>query len=285
MNKIRRFFAGLLALIMPLAGGCARANPTEGQIGFEMHVIDVGKADCILIKCDGEYMLVDTGLKDSEDAIRAYLNEQNVTAFKYVVATHPDKDHIGGMPWILSDYEVGTALICPLAVDSKPYMRMTAALSAEGTNTAYPKAGDEFQLGGASITVMSPTDKLIETDDENECSIVMMVQYGERRFLLMGDAQAMAEEALIKSEYDLNADVIKVGHHGSDQSTSPIFLSIVKPEYAAISCGYSDKDDYPADSTLETLNNAGVKVLRTDNDGTIVFASDGQSLSVSVEGK
>ena len=97
MNRIRKFFAGLLALIMPLAGGCARANQSDGQTGFEMHVIDVGKADCILIKCDGEYMLVDTGLKDSEDAIRAYLKAQNVTEFNYVVATHPDKDHIGGM--------------------------------------------------------------------------------------------------------------------------------------------------------------------------------------------
>ena len=100
MNRIRKFFAGLLALIMPLAGGCARANQSDSQTGFEMHVIDVGKADCILIKCDGEYMLVDTGLKDSEDAIRAYLKAQNVTEFNYVVATHPDKDHIGGMPWI-----------------------------------------------------------------------------------------------------------------------------------------------------------------------------------------
>ena len=285
MNRIRKFFAGLLALIMPLAGGCARANQSDSQTGFEMHVIDVGKADCILIKCDGEYMLVDTGLKDSEDAIRAYLKAQNVAEFNYVVATHPDKDHIGGMPWILSDYKVGQALVCPLEEDSKPYMRMMAALSAEGTNTAYPKAGDEFTLGGASITVMSPTDALVATEDENECSIVMMVQYGEKRFLLMGDAQEMAEEWLIKSDYNLNADVIKVGHHGSDKSTSPIFLNMVKPEYAAISCGYSDKDDYPADGTIETLGSAGVKVLRTDEDGTIVFRSDGQSIEVSTAGK
>lgn len=279
-RRLKGLLAGLIALIMPMTGGCAAANTDSAQAGFEMHLIDVGKADCILIKCDGEYMLVDTGLKDSEDAVRAYLSAQGVSAFKYVVATHPDKDHIGGMPWVISDYNVDTALVCPLEEDSKPYMRMMAALSAEGTPIEYPKAGDEYALGGAQISILSPTDELLDTDDENECSIVMLITYGGRRFLLMGDAQELAEAWLIKSGYDLSADVLKVGHHGSDKSTSPIFLAMVKPTYAAISCGYSDKDDYPSDSTLAVLQAAGATVLRTDVDGTIVFACDGENIAV-----
>lgn len=280
---LKRIFSLICALLAALMPFCAGAQ-SDAASGFELHVIDVGKADCLLIKCDGEFMLVDTGYVDSEETIRAYLSEQGVTRLEYLVATHPDKDHIGGMPWVLAEYDIGAALVCPLEEDSKPYMRMKAALSAEGTNAVYPTAGYAFTLGGASITVLSPTDDLLTTNDENECSIVLLVEYGSTRCLLMGDAQSKAEEALIKSDCDLTADVLKVGHHGSDQSTSPIFLSAVSPTYAAISCGYSDDDNYPDNDTLDTLEHAGVTVLRTDADGTIIFQSDGASVTARALG-
>ncbi len=280
LKRLFSIICALLTALMPMGAGAQSDNAS----GFELHVIDVGKADCLLIKCDGENMLIDTGYADSEDTIRAYLSEQGVTRLEYLVATHQDKDHIGGMPWVLAEYEIGTALICPLEEDSKPYMRMKAALSAEGTNAVYPTAGYTFTLGGANITVLSPNDDLLSTNDENECSIVLMVEYGSTRFLLMGDAQSKAEESLIKSDYDLTADVLKVGHHGSDQSTSPIFLSAVKPTYAAISCGYSDEDNYPAGDTLDALESAGVDILRTDADGTIIFTSDGASITARALG-
>ena len=275
-----RMITALIVALMLLLTGCAGADaPVAAEQGFELHVIDVGKADCLLIKSDGLYMLVDTGETDDEDTIRAYLAAQGVSRLEYLVATHPDKDHIGGMPWVLASYGVGQAWICPLPEDSKPYLRMTAALSAEGTEVLRPMAGYEAALGGARIEVLSPTEELLSTQDENECSIVLRISYGSTRFLLMGDAQAQAESWLLASGCELSADVLKVGHHGSDQSTSPALVAAVAPRWAAISCGYSDEDSYPDNDTLETLAAADVAVLRTDADGTIVFASDGVSVS------
>ena len=137
-----RMITALIVALMLLLTGCAGADaPVAAEQGFELHVIDVGKADCLLIKSDGLYMLVDTGETDDEDAIRAYLAAQGVSRLEYLVATHPDKDHIGGMPWVLASYGVGQAWICPLPEDSKPYLRMTAALSAEGTEVLCVQAG------------------------------------------------------------------------------------------------------------------------------------------------
>lgn len=281
---MKKLLALIIALILLLTG-CAAAGTSEpAATGFELHVINVGKADSLLIKCDGLYMLVDTGEAEDEAVIREYLAAQGVNRLKYLVATHPDKDHIGGMPWVLETYDVGEAWICPLSEDSKPYMRMTAALSAEGTQVAYPQAGDTAALGGAQIEVLSPTAALLSTDDENECSLVLRITYGSTRFLLMADAQAQAESWLLKSGYDLSADVLKVGHHGSDQSTSPALVAAVAPLWAAISCGYSDDDNYPDKDTLQTLERAGVTVLRTDADGTIVFSSDGAEVICRVLG-
>lgn len=280
MRVIKRLMAFIMALLMLIASGCAAAEaPGTGQSGFELHVINVGKADCLLIKSDGLYMMVDTGEVDDENVISDYLAQLGVTRLEYLVATHPDKDHIGGMPWVLRDMDVGQAWVCPLPEESKPYMRMTAALSAEGTPTVYPMAGDAAALGGASIEVLSPTNELLATDDENECSIVLRVTYGDTRFLLMADAQEKAEASLLASGRDLHADVIKVGHHGSDQSTSPLLLSAVGARWAAISCGYSDDDNYPDKDTLRSLEAAGVTTMRTDKDGTIVFSSDGKDIT------
>jgi competence protein ComEC len=283
---MKRLLAALIALMLMLtAAACAAADaPATTERGFELHVINVGKADCLLIKSDGLWMMVDTGDAEDEQVIRDYMNSLGVTKLEYLVATHPDKDHIGGMPWVLTECNVAEAWICPLPEDSKPYMRMTAALSAEGTPTAHPKAGDTAALGGASIEVLSPTDALLATGDENECSIVLMISYGSSRFLLMGDAQEMAEQWLLASGYDLSADVIKVGHHGSNQSSSEEFIAAVQPNQAAISCGYSDEDNYPDSDTLDILSGAGAQILRTDADGTIVFRSDGETISCETLG-
>lgn len=285
---MKRLSALVIAFVMALVfTGCAAAEPemaAGAEAGFELHVINVGKADCLLIKSDGLYMMVDTGEADDEKVIREYLDGMGIDRLETLVATHPDKDHIGGVPWVVRQYEVGEAWLCPLEADGKPYLRMMAELTAEGTPILRPMAGHTARLGGASIEVYSPTDALLATESENECSIVLMVAYGDTRFLLMGDAQDDAEAWLLASGYELNADVLKVGHHGSKKATSPMLIAAVAPEYAAISCGYSEEGAYPSKKTLETLSAAGVRTLRTDIDGTIVFRSDGKEIALKCTG-
>lgn len=303
---LRRFAALCIALLMMLCAGCSGREPgptdapgsdasrspdatavaptaspaptaASGAQGFELHVLDVGKADCLLIKCDGLYMLVDTGEREDEQTIRDYLAAQGVTRLELLVATHPDKDHIGGMPWVLREYDVAQAWLCPLSRESDPYMSMMAALSAEGTPVTRPMAGATGTLGGATIEVLSPNDALLADGDKNECSLVLRISYGQTRFLLMADAQKDAEQYLLDSYDDLSADVLKVGHHGSDKATSRKLLRAVNARYAVIS-----GDDPDAD-TLARLAEQGAVVLRTDQDGTVVFRSDGESVSVSTE--
>lgn len=252
------------------------ATPAVAQ-GFELHVLDVGKADCLLIRCDGLYMLVDTGEREDEATIREYLAAQGVTRPELLVATHPDKDHIGGMPWILREYDVAQAWLCPLSRESDPYMSMMFALSAEGTPVERPMAGASRTLGGATIEVLSPGEELLADGDKNECSLVLRVTYGETRFLLMADAQKDAEQYLLDSGRELSADVLKVGHHGSDKATTRKLLRAVNASYAVIS------GDDPDGDTLDKLSEEGAAILRTDRDGTVVFRSDGASIDVRTE--
>ena len=256
------------------APSAAPAASAQAAQGFEMHVIDVGKADCILIKCDGRSMLVDTGEAINEPEIRAYLDEQGIIMLDLLVATHPDKDHIGGMPWVLDEYEVAQAWLCPLERDSEPYMLMMAALTASATPVERPMAGKTGALGGAQIEVLSPNAELLADGDKNECSLVMRITYGGTRFLLMADAQKDAEDYLLDSGYALDADVIKIGHHGSDKATKRKLLEAVRPAYALIS------GDDPDGDVLDKLAEAGIAVLRTDLDGSIVVRSDGQAISI-----
>ena len=282
-KKLRRVLCALLALTC-LCGPHAYAAAAEAAL--ELHVINVGKADCLLLKCDGLYMLIDTGLASDEARIAQYLAGQGVDRLEYLVATHPDKDHIGGVPWILERLSVGQVWECPLPDDGKAYLRMEAALQASGVEVIEPLRGYSATLGGARIDVLSPTEWLLATEDENECSIVLRVEYAGARLLLMGDAQAQAEALLLNSGLDLSADVLKVGHHGSDQSTGAAFLAAVNPRWALISCGYSDEDYYPANSTLARLSAAGCDVLRTDADGDItvrVIPGEGGAYELTAE--
>lgn len=263
--------------VTPSSGTAAPSTMQPTAQGFELHVLDVGKADCLLLACDGLYMLVDTGEKEDEQTIRDYLTAQGVTRLELLVATHPDKDHIGGMPWVLREYDVAQAWICPLSRESDPYMSMMVALSAEGTPVEHPMAGYAGSLGSATIEVLSPNDALLADGDKNECSLVLRVTYGQTRFLLMADAQKDAEQYLLDSGRDLSADVLKVGHHGSDKATTRKLLRAVNAEYAVISGNNPDSD------TLDKLSEEGAIVLRTDVDGTVVFRSDGESISVRTE--
>jgi len=247
---------------------------------FEVHFIDVGQGDSSLIICDGEAMLIDGGEASESSKIYAYLKSHGIEHLEYIVATHAHSDHVGGLSGALNYATVSTAL-CPVTeYDSKTFNSFVKYLGNQGVSITVPSAGDIFELGSSTVTVLGPVK---EYDEPNDTSIVLRVDYGNTSFLFTGDAERTAEADIIDSGANLSVTVLKVGHHGSDTSTSYPFLREVMPEYAVIQVGKDNSYGHPTEDTLSKLRDADVEVYRNDLQGTIVCSSDGEIVSFSTE--
>ena len=254
-------------------------TPIENST-FEVHFIDVGQGDCSLILCDGKAMLIDGGEASESSKVYAYLKKLGVNHLDYIVATHAHSDHIGGLSGALNYASVDTAL-CPVtSYDSKTFSSFTKYLSQQGVSITVPEPGDAFSLGSASVTILGPQKSY---EDTNDTSIVMKVVYEKTSFLFTGDAERTAEADILDTGYDLSATVLKVGHHGSDTSTSYPFLREIMPEYAVIQVGKGNSYGHPTEDTLSKLRDADVKVYRNDLQGTIICTSDGETVFFSTE--
>ena len=238
-----------------------------------VHYLDVGQGDCILAECDGEYMLIDAGDNDQGTKIQNYLSKQGVRKLKYAVGTHPDADHIGGLDVILYKFDCGTVMMPDMSKDTATYRDVVDTMKQKGYKNTVPEPGDSFKLGGAVCTVLGPSESY---EDANNNSIVLLVEHGENRFLFMEEEE---ESDILKSGADVEADVLKVGHHGSRSSSSKKFLEAVSPDYAVISCGEDNSYGHPHAETLNNLRAMGVKVFRSDEQGTIVAVSDGSKIT------
>lgn len=292
MRKRKKKSAGLFLLLamvlLSLAAGYflmeredppGRAQPGEGS-SFQVHFIDVGQADSALVICDGHYMLIDGGNAGDSDLVYAYLERHGAERLDYMVASHAHEDHIGGLSGALNYAKVGTAL-CPVTEhSSKVFENMVKYLEEQGKSLTVPAPGDRFSLGSAQVEILGPVK---EYDDTNDTSIVLRIDYGETSFLFTGDMETGAEEDLIQSGADLEATVLKVGHHGSDTSTSYQFLREVMPKYGVISVGEGNKYGHPSDEVLSRLRDAGTEVYRTDMQGHVIAESDGKTVTFRTE--
>lgn len=249
--------------------------PVNGSLS--VHFIDVGQADCALLECNGEYAMIDGGNTDDTELVTDYLAAQGVDRLSLVVGTHPHEDHIGGLPGVLKVYSADTVWTSAIPYYNGYINAFLQAARSYADELAYPKIGDTFMLGGAVITMIGP----VKTDyeDVNDVSLVLMVTYGNTRFLFTGDMEQIAETDLLDSGADVKADVLKVGHHGSYSSTSYRFLREVAPTYAVISAGGSNEYGHPHDSTVSKLKNADAIIYRTDQMYNIVATSDGTTIS------
>lgn len=254
----------------------------EGEL--EVHFVDVGNADCILVRQGEHNMLIDAGNPGDEDEIVDYLSRHGVTKFDLVIATHPHADHIGEMAMILERYPVEQFVMSFMPEGKEPttkvYLNMLEMLEQKDIPVDEAIPGQVYTLGTAQVQILAPIE---EDSDPNAMSVVTRLAFGERAFLFAGDAEAAVERQILTKGYNVQADVLKAGHHGSKTSTSDPFLRAVSPSYVAITCGKYNSYDHPHDETMQRLNEAGIPCYRADACGDIVFTTDGTSLTVKTE--
>ncbi len=256
--------------------------------GFEIHFLDVGQADSAIIICDGKVLMIDGGNTEDSGLVFSYLKDTlNVSHIDMMVSTHPHEDHVGGLSGALSACSVGEVFSPVLEYDSKPFNDFLRQVEKQGISLRVPKAGDTFPLGSAAMQFLTP----LRTDYpmENDRSLVVRVTYGKTSFLFMGDAELSAENDIVKAGrdllYELQSDLIKVGHHGWDTSTTLALLQAVKPQYAVISIGEKNSFYHPFLDVLDRLKAAKARIYRTDRDGHIVCFSDGETITFKKEKK
>lgn len=254
----------------------AGINTGTDPENLTVHFLDIGQGDCTVLTQGGHAMLIDAGDNDKGTAVQAYLNYLGIETLDYVILTHPDADHIGGADVVLYKFDCDTILMPDVEVDTRTYDDVIQAIKSRGYTATHPQAGDTCSFGDASFTVLSPSRSY---SDNNNNSIVIRLTHGENTFLFTGDAEEEAEIDILAQGLDVQADVLKVGHHGSSTSTSDEFLEAVSPACAVISCGEGNKYGHPHAETMNKLRMMGITVYRTDEQGTVTATSDGTSLT------
>lgn len=277
---------GVLAVMFAVGHGVRKPDIDENtpkvQVSgdFETHFIDVGQADAELVICGGETMLIDGGNAEDSNLIVSYLRDLDISHLDYIVCTHAHEDHVGGLSGALHECRVDNVLCSSQSYNSKAFNNFKRYSEEQGREIEIPEAGESFELGESYVEILGPTK---EYDDTNNKSIVMKVTYGDTSFLFTGDAEREAEQDMINAGYDLSADVLKVGHHGSDTSSSYTFLREIMPEYAVISCGRNNSYGHPHEEPLSRFRDVGAQILRTDECGHIVARSDGENITFETQ--
>ena len=279
----KRLFS-LLLLTALLLCGCSEAAPTPSAPpavsgdGLTVHFIDVGQADCALLECGGEYMLIDGGNREDGQLVVSYLEQQGVEELSAVVCSHAHEDHVGGLPAVLAVYPTAAVYAPTRTYSSNVFDDFLYYTDQQGLEVTLPVPGDAFSLGETQVTVLGPVKSYA---DPNDTSIVLRVEYGEASFLFTGDMETTAENDMLEYWDDASlfrADVLKVGHHGSNTSTGYRFLYEVDPDYGVISVGTDNSYGHPHEEPVSRMKDAGVTMLRTDELGHILASTDGQEI-------
>ncbi len=236
----------------------------------KIHFIDTGNSDAILIQEGPQGVLIDGADNDDEKTLPNYIQSQGIEKLIYVVATHPDADHIGGLDAVIQSIEVDHVLVSNGDAETKTYHDFIQALMDKGLSPSVPLVHSTFLFGKGSFEVLSAANE----KDPNERSIVLLYTHGEDKVLLMGDAGQEIEKTIQCGKVDL----IKLGHHGSSSSSHRDFLQQVAPEAAVLTVGRGNKYGHPHRETMETLEQLQIPVYRTDEGGTLLFESTGKGI-------
>lgn len=295
MRRKKKQISLLMALFLVIFGSIfyflepSQANPNiptptpetmqanqEIQDGEKLQIwfLDVGQADSILIQNGDANMLIDAGNNEDGKKLVSYFQSLGIESFQYVIGTHAHEDHIGGMDDIIDNFDIDTFYMPDAITTTATFESVLDSLEAKNIAFQTPSIDSIFKLGNATIDVL-----YVGTDDSdlNNTSIVLKLTYGNTSVLFMGDAEKEVETIIEKK--DISADVLKVGHHGSNTSSSKTFLEKVNPSYAIISVGTGNSYGHPSNTTIQNLENQNIQIYRTDENGTIIMTSDGTNIT------
>lgn len=254
-----RFISESLGTVVNWNGTTKTATINDSKV--KISFLDVGQADSILVESSsGKSMLIDAGNNADSDTVINYIKSEGISKIDILVATHPHEDHIGAMDEVIESFDIGKFYMPKVTTTTKNFEDLILAVKSKG----------EADIIAPDSTSYS---------DLNDYSAVIKLKCGNETFLLDGDAESISEQEMLNKGYNLNADVLKVGHHGSSSSTTSEFLKAVSPKYAVISVGKDNDYGHPTQQTLNKLSAANVQVFRTDDSGTIVALSDGNSIA------
>ena len=251
-------------------------SPEPVSQELTVHFIDVGQGDCTLITCGDETMLIDAGDNNQGTKIQNYLQHEGISKLKYVVCTHPDADHIGGMDVILYKFDCETIFMTDEEKDTATYRDVIDTIENKIYKKTLPVVGEQYRLGDAEFTIVAPSQM---REDSNNNSIALMLSHGNNTYLFTGDAEEDEESDIVKLDLPAGIDVYKTGHHGSKSSSSEELLNAITPKYAVISCGEGNKYGHPHAQTLNNFRMMGIQVFRTDEQGTIIASSNGEEIT------
>ena len=284
MNYFKKFlillFIIFIALVVKYYGDYSFSSDVEVNGKFIASFIDVGQGDSIFLEFpNGKNMLIDAGENYESETVQSFINSKGYFSLDYVVGTHPHTDHIGGLESIIRRYEIGEIYLPKVVHTSKTYENLLTTINELGYKVNSAISGMEIiNEKGLEVKILSPKNS--NYSELNNYSVVIKIVFGNTSFLFMGDAETVVEDEILD---EVNADVVKVGHHGSDTSSSRDFVESVGAKYAVIMSGVDNQYDLPSDEVVSRWENSGAKVYNTSVNGNIVMVSDGNNISVEVQ--
>ncbi len=245
----------------------------------EFHFIDVGQGDAVLIRTPSGDVLIDAGKNSSEEALDAYLKAQGVKAIEYAIFTHPHEDHIGGADMVINNYDIKNVILPNCPSTTKTYTNMLSAISKKNVTTKEAHSGDKYRVGELVLNILGPVRN--DYEEVNDHSIVILAEWGGTRVMLAGDAELEAENDILEKfgNSNINCNILKLGHHGSSSSSGEKWLKALDPDIGIICCGKDNEYGHPHSEIVERLSKHGIKSYRTDELGSLVFVSDGSTVS------
>lgn len=245
---------------------------------LKIHYIDVEQGDAIFIELPNNMtMLIDAGEANKGELVLNYIKNLGYKSINFLVGTHPHTDHIGGLATIINNLEIEKIYMPKALSTSKTYENLLTIINNKGLKVNTAKAGiNIYKDDNLNIDIIAPNSE--SYSNLNNYSVVIKINYLNKKFLFMGDAETLSENEI---STDVSADVVKVGHHGSDSSSGQTFVNKVKPKYAIIMVGEDNKYDHPYQMIIDRWKNIGATIYRTDINGNIIVTSDGNSIEVS----
>jgi len=250
---------------------------------LEVHFIDVGQADAILLEYSEDkedfHILIDSGDWNSHVAVN-YLEQMNVEKLDLLVGTHPHSDHIGQMDTIINELDVAEVWMSGDVTTTQVFERVLNAIDENNVDYNEPRIGEDYAIGPLDIKVVAPTEI---NGDLNDGSIAFKATYGDISFLFTGDAEKTSEQTMVSSDQNLDADILKLGHHGSDTSSTPEFIEAVDPDVGVMSVGNKNSYGHPSKSVIDRMTDRGVDLYSTKDHGTVIIKTDGNEYDITTK--